>query len=110
MRFLLARLLVLGLVWSLTPGLTEAAENLWHLAAAGHGAHAVAEGDDHAPRGDEHGCSGSYHLCACHHSVTPTLAQAVSLQAPRSAGGTVTSPDAPPPDPVRAGPFHPPRS
>ena len=110
MRTLLARLLVLGLVWSLTPGLTEAAENAWHLAAAGHGAHAVAAGDDHAPRGDEHGCSGTYHLCACHHSVTPTLAQAVALQAPRSAGRAGTLLAAPRPDPVRAGPYHPPRS
>lgn len=110
MRTLIARLLVLGLAWSLTPGLTEAAENLWHLASAGHGAHAVGAGVDHAPRGDEHGCSGTFHLCACHHSVTPTMAPAVELQAPRSAGRAATSPPAPPTDPVRAPLFHPPRS
>jgi hypothetical protein len=73
-RTLIPRLLVLGLVWLMTPGLTEAAENLWHVARAGHTAHAQNTGEDHAPEGDEHGCSGTFHLCSCHHSPPTALA------------------------------------
>lgn len=110
-RKLIPRLLVIGLAWLLTPGLTEAAENLWHIAAAGHAAHAAAAGDEHAPRGDEHGCSGSFHLCACHHSTTPILAQAVGAHAATPAGGRPAGfRAAPSPDPYRAAPFHPPRA
>lgn len=111
MRKLIPRLLVLGLAWLLVPGLTEAAENLWHLAVAGHAAHAMAAGDDHAPRGDEHGCSGSFHLCACHHSTTPILAGSPGADAaPRAGGRPAGFRAAPSPDPYRAAPFHPPRS
>lgn len=110
-RILIARLLVLALVWALVPGLAEATENLWHLAAAGHVAHAAAAGEDHAPRGDEHGCSGSFHLCGCHHSTTPILADAVSAHSALRAGGRPAGfRPAPSPDPLRAGPYHPPRS
>lgn len=72
-RSLLQRLLVLGIVGSMTPGLSEAGENLWHLLRTGHTAHAQAEGSDHAPEGDEHGCTGTFHLCSCHHSSPSTL-------------------------------------
>ncbi|MGH9465044.1 MAG: hypothetical protein ACRD0X_05320 [Thermoanaerobaculia bacterium] len=70
MRRGLARFLILGLVWFLTPALTEAAENVWHFLRAGHAAHAVQAGADHAPAGAEHGCSGTFHLCTCHFSMS----------------------------------------
>ena len=57
----------------MTPGLTEASENLWHLIRAGHTAHSLDAGPDHAPKGDEHGCSGTFHLCSCHHSSCTTV-------------------------------------
>lgn len=61
----LVRLVTLLLVFVLTPGAAEIVENVAHLAADGHLAHAV-DDDDHAPEGDEHGCSATMHLCACH--------------------------------------------
>jgi hypothetical protein len=72
-RRLPAGILVAGLCWFITPGLTEAAENLWHLLQAGHTAHSPEAGADHDPAGDEPGCSGTFHLCACHHSVASDL-------------------------------------
>jgi hypothetical protein len=68
-----ARLLVAVLILGLTPGLLEAAENAWHLAATGHSAHAPDQGADHSPESDEHGCSGAFHLCSCHHSLASDL-------------------------------------
>lgn len=75
---LLIRLLVLVLVWTLTPGLTEAAENAWHLVAEGHVAHAPDAGPEHAPSGDEHGCSGTFHLCSCHPSIPANASTAAA--------------------------------
>jgi hypothetical protein len=71
-----ARLLVVVLILGLTPGLLEAAENVWHLVATGHSAHAPDQGADHSPEGDEHGCSGAFHLCSCHHSLASDLVPA----------------------------------
>lgn len=106
----MVRVLVVGLAWLLTPGLTEVTENLWHLAVAGHTAHSLAAGDDHRPRDDEHGCSGTFHFCACHHSVTPTLAQATMPRRPgRAEGRPARFRPAPTPDPARPAPYHPPR-
>jgi hypothetical protein len=68
MRALSKLLVVSSLVLLVTPGLLEATENLWHLAAAGHTAHSSEAGADHQPTGDEHGCTGSFHLCSCHRS------------------------------------------
>lgn len=73
MRLLTARLLVLGLVLAMTPGLAEVVENVAHLAVSGHGAHAADQGPDHEPTGDEHGCSGTFHVCSCHSSVPSDL-------------------------------------
>ena len=70
-----AHLLVAVLAWSLAPGVNELAENLWHLAVSGHSAHAIGQGEDHAPEGDEHGCSGTLHLCGCYHSTQAVVAQ-----------------------------------
>lgn len=77
MRFV-SRLAVLCLVGLVTPGLTEAAENLWHLATAGHEAHAAEAGADHAPDGREHGCSGTFHICTCCHTVPAAAAPPAS--------------------------------
>lgn len=69
--------LVVVLLWGLTPGLVEVTENVWHLAVAGHMAHAPGHGPSHAPHGDEHGCSGPFHLCSCHHSLAFDLIPAL---------------------------------
>lgn len=78
MRILATRLIVVGIIWMMTPGLTEAAENLWHVARAGHTAHSPDAGSDHAPQGDEHGCSSTFHLCSCHHSSCTSLPRAIA--------------------------------
>lgn len=59
--------IALVLVFVLTPGMTELAENAAHVVTQGHGAHAF-DDTDHAPMGDEHGCSGTFHACSCHAS------------------------------------------
>lgn len=81
-RKVVPRLVILGIVWMMTPGLTEATENLWHLVRSGHTAHSVEAGPDHAPEDDEHGCSGAFHLCSCHHTPPVTLAEAPTGRAP----------------------------
>lgn len=60
---------LLVLIVLLIPGAFEVMENLWHLGATGHVAHAADAGADHAPEGQEHGCSGTFHFCTC----CPTL-------------------------------------
>jgi len=72
-RRVMKLLLVVCLIWALTPGLAPAVENLWHLVATGHTAHALDQGSDHAPLGDEHGCTGTFHLCTCHHTPVSEL-------------------------------------
>jgi hypothetical protein len=57
------------MIYFVAPSASEVVENVLHLVAEGHTAHAVADAD-HAPRGDEHGCSGTFHVCQCHSSVT----------------------------------------
>ena len=73
MRNLVTKILLLGVIWAITPGLTEVVENLWHFAAAGHSAHAIEEGSDHVPENDEHGCTATFHLCSCHQAQSLTL-------------------------------------
>ena len=53
------------LLWAFVPGLGECIENVVHLVAEGHLAHAAPAGDSHAPTGPEHGCTGTFHLCSC---------------------------------------------
>lgn len=91
------RLLVMVLVWTLTPGLAEVAENVWHLATTGHAAHAVEQGADHEPVGDEHGCTGPFHLCSCHHSQAFDLLPALEAlrQGPQRRAVTSATPDLP---------------
>ena len=62
-------LIALLLVFVLTPGMAELAENAAHVVIEGHGAHAL-DDVEHAPMGDEHGCSGTFHACSCHASPT----------------------------------------
>lgn len=73
MRLVCQRLLILCLALSVIPGLAEAVENVGHVLVSGHGAHALDQGESHAPDGDEHGCSGTLHLCSCHNSVPSDL-------------------------------------
>ncbi|MEM9556954.1 MAG: hypothetical protein AAGC60_22035 [Acidobacteriota bacterium] len=110
MRVLTTRCLTVILLWALCPGLTEAVENLWHLAASGHAAHAIDQGDDHRPEGDEHGCSGTFHLCSCHHSAPTILTpRPVGIDLPLHARGlAATGPPIESPVPVEL--FRPPRA
>lgn len=80
MRYAATRVLVVALIWMLTPGLTESAENLLHLLGSGHVAHALSQGPDHEPMGDEHGCSGTFHVCSCHQTLPTALAVARATQ------------------------------
>lgn len=67
----LLRAFALLLVFVSIPGGTEIVENVVHLAASGHTAHAT-DDLEHARHGDEHGCTGTSHVCPCHTS-TPFL-------------------------------------
>lgn len=110
MRRALPRLLVLVLALALTPGLTEAAENLWHLATAGHGAHSLEHGEDHAPEGAEHGCTGTFHLCSCHHTPPSALAApATGAPAPEIEVRPARNARGEHPDPYLGAPERPPR-
>lgn len=111
MRSWATKILVLSLVWVMTPGLVEVTENLWHLATTGHSAHAPGMGADHAPAGDEHGCSGSFHLCSCHATVVAELALAPPVR-PRNGLMTSVTPARPhrPAEPDLSGPDDPPRA
>jgi hypothetical protein len=59
------------LVYLMTPLAGEITENVVHLLAEGHAAHAI-EDDAHTPEGPEHGCSGPFHMCSCHSSAAFT--------------------------------------
>ncbi len=66
-----APLVAATLVYAMTPGMAEAAENIAHLITHGDTAHGDGhEGgaDDRRDGSDEHGCSGPFHACACHNS------------------------------------------
>jgi hypothetical protein len=63
------RLVAALLLGCLTPGVGEAVENLGHLLASGHLAHAEEAEHHHEEPGDEHGCNGVFHLCSCHSTL-----------------------------------------
>jgi hypothetical protein len=110
MRFAV-RALVALLIWGMAPGLAEVTENLGHLLATGHTAHAAGEGADHAPQGDEHGCSGAFHLCSCHPSLTSHLAHRARQRRPGAVWQRAHHPAAPPLlDPALGGVERPPRA
>ena len=104
------QLLVAVLVWSLTPGLNEFAENVWHLAVSGHTAHAIEQGEDHAPEGDEHGCSGTFHLCSCHHSPPTELVRQPDAFDPAAGARQSGRATTPPAEPFLAGLLRPPQA
>lgn len=56
-------------MYAMAPGAGEIVENVFHLLAEGHAAHALADAA-HEPQGEEHGCSGTFHMCHCHSSTT----------------------------------------
>ena len=85
--------LVLLLIFTMTPSASEAMELVAHAVVFGDYAHA--EDDAHSGQGgDEHGCTPLFHQCGCHASGVGTAAvQALALrfaQAPQVA--TVTPP------------------
>jgi hypothetical protein len=76
------------LVYLMTPLAGEITENVVHLLAEGHAAHAI-EDDAHAPDGPEHGCSGPFHMCSCHSSTAftePTTAIDIRAAFPGETG------------------------
>ena len=108
---MLLRICVIGLVWLLIPGLTEAAENVWHVATAGHSAHSADAGADHAPDDDEHGCTGTFHLCTCCHSAPVNVAPVLSVKSADDDGRDEVRRAAPPlPTPFLTGFDRPPRA
>ena len=76
MRSLLPYMAII-MIYLMTPGAGEFAENIVHLAINGHTAHAL---DDaaHQSEGDEHGCSGPFHFCQCHTSTPFTITMQVT--------------------------------
>jgi hypothetical protein len=103
-------LLVSVLVLLVTPGLIEAAENVWHLAVAGHTAHSPDAGADHQPTDDEHGCTGSFHLCSCHRTPPSQTEARAHLGSAHLAGTSAAARErAPGDDPCARGVDHVPR-
>jgi hypothetical protein len=91
-----ARLLVvLALLWTVTPTAPEVTETAVHLLSHGdshhsHDGEAAGEGRDdgghadggHGERGtDEHGCTPLFHLCHCHAPAPTATSGRVALQA-----------------------------
>jgi len=62
------------------PGAGEALENVVHLVAQGHSAHAGGTSDRHQPPSREHGCTGAFHLCHCCPSASAVLSSVGNLQ------------------------------
>lgn len=75
--------IAVALIYVMTPASGEIVENLVHLVATGHTAHAAH--DEPHQQGPEHDCSGPFHVCACHSSVVFTEAVA-------EATGSVSAP------------------
>jgi len=62
------------------PGAGEAVENVVHLVAHGHTAHAGGTSDRHQTPGREHGCTGAFHVCHCCPSAAAVLSPVGNLQ------------------------------
>ena len=62
------------------PGAGEALENVVHLVAQGHSAHAGGTSDRHQPPSREHGCTGAFHLCHCCPSASAVLSSVGNIQ------------------------------
>jgi len=78
------------------PGAGEALENVVHVVAQGHTAHAGGTSDGHQPPGREHGCSGAFHLCHCCPSASAVLSLVGNLQQVQTARIAAPSPFAEP--------------
>ena len=92
------------------PGAGEALENVVHLVAEGHSAHADGTSDRHQPPGREHGCSGAFHLCHCCPSASAVLSPVGNLQHVQTARITAPSPFAEPVSFTLSTPERPPRT
>lgn len=57
------------LIYVMMPSAGELVENVSHLVANGHIAHAIPDAS-HQPDDPEHGCSGPFHTCICHQSTS----------------------------------------
>lgn len=86
-------ILAVAMVYVMTPGASELAENVVHLVTHGDSAHS----DEHSgeTESDEHGCSGPYHACVCHHTssfvtvaVRANVAAAISVNVPTPGDAT----------------------
>lgn len=96
------------LVYLMTPMAAEITENLLHLVANGHTAHAVAD-EEHQPDDPEHCCSGPTHVCGCCHSTSFVAPIGEELApAPASVAGLPCGPDVARADGYLAGVFRPP--
>jgi hypothetical protein len=73
------RLLVLLLLFTLTPSASEAVELVAHALSHGDYAHAADARHDGAPDGDEHGCTTMLHTCGCHGSAHGAAVTALRL-------------------------------
>jgi hypothetical protein len=74
-------LLVVLLIFSVTPMASETIELVVHAVNHGDLAHGHAgdtgdTGEDENDSHDEHGCSSLFHMCACHSSAPSTVAHA----------------------------------
>jgi hypothetical protein len=69
MRAWRLRICALVLALATLPGAVESLENLCHLVARGHSAHALAAHGDRHEAGPEHGCTPTFHFCGCHASL-----------------------------------------
>jgi hypothetical protein len=90
-------LVVLALLWTVTPTAPEVTETAVHLLSHGDAPHTPAadHDGDHEDAGgtDEHGCTPLFHLCGCH---APALTATSGRVAMAAALDDVTSLELPP--------------
>ena len=89
MNVWLAKTCAFALAIVIMPGALELLENVGHLVAEGHLAHAAASGDHQEPSGSEHGCTPIFHSCGCHASLVFVGAQTPPTIGLRAAGYSV---------------------
>lgn len=88
------KILVLLLLFTLTPSASELVETVAHVALHGDYVHADDGRHPSSPAGDEHGCSPLFHTCGCHSNAlgATTVAQALKTAAPPPRDATVDAP------------------
>ncbi|MBP9146079.1 MAG: hypothetical protein KBF21_05190 [Thermoanaerobaculia bacterium] len=92
------------------PGAGEALENVVHLVAHGHSAHATGTSDQHQSSGREHGCNGVFHLCHCCPSASAVLSPIGNVQQVQTAEVATPSAFAEPVSLTLSTPERPPRT